>query len=296
VVRIEELTAMEPPIPTAIVHGRPRRGFTLIELIIAVALSALIAYAAFAAFRVVAQSVSLTNRLSVENRLMRTGFFAALEELDFWDRYDDRGAADPTTNPLRAVGKPFAKLTYDPTKQAHDPKRWWRGFGFAKDATNTLKWGDFAALSKVGHSDAVRAWLPGQIQTMSQTIGPYGMISYLPGDAIFCYYTSSGTGAVTLGGEPRDVWERTAHDPITANGKSFDKGEAQDLLPLRPEHWPGLEVEVRRYVVWSSFIDLCQVQVVSPISGERMRLSFWGLGTTLRGARQQRDLDTVVSK
>jgi hypothetical protein len=52
-------------------------------------------------------------------------------------------------------------------------------------------------------------------------------------------------------------------------------------------------VEARRYAVWSSFIDLCLVQVQSPITGETKRLSFWGVGTTLRGARQQRELDAL---
>jgi prepilin-type N-terminal cleavage/methylation domain-containing protein len=293
-----------------------RQAFTLIELLIAISLSSLIIYTAMAAFRTVSQSVTQSRRLAVENNLMRTGFYAALDELDFWDLYDDRYAPDPATNPLRAAGKPFNKLTYDSTKLASDPKRWWRGFGFssdAKDVSKILKWGNYALLSRNDHAgasdSAVRSWYPDQIKAINTAIGGYGMVSYLPGDAIFCWYTGAGASSLTMNGTPRDVWERTANvaspqgvsgagtpGPVTVNGLSFDKGQNKDFLPVRPAHWPGLTVETRRYAVWSSFIDLCQVQVQSPFTGETQRLSFWGVGTTLRGARQQRDLDTVVIK
>jgi hypothetical protein len=276
-----------------------------------VALSSLIIYTTVAAFRTVSQSVTQSRRLALENNLMRAGFYAALDELDFWDLYDNRSAPNPATNPLRAAGKPFNKLIYDPTKGAHDPKRWWRGFGFSSntsDPSKILKWGNYALLSKVSHSDPVRSWLPTQMRDINTALGGYGMISYLPGDAIFCWYTSTNNTSLTMTGTPRDIWERTANvtspqgtnvvnpgtpGPVTVNGLSFDKGETFDYLPVRPAHWPGLTVEARRYAVWSSFIDLCLVQVQSPITGETKRLSFWGVGTTLRGARQQRDLDRL---
>ncbi|MBA3700768.1 MAG: prepilin-type N-terminal cleavage/methylation domain-containing protein [Planctomycetes bacterium] len=270
-----------------------RRAFTLIELMIAISLSMVIVYTAFAAFRVASQAVATSKRMSIENGMMRTGFFAALDELDFWDLYDDRNAANPTTNPLRVTGKPFCPVTWDPTKKPSDPKSWWRGFGFSTDVANANKWGNYSLLSRAGHSDAVRAWYPNQIKNINEKMGGYAMISYLPGDAIYCWYESGGS-PFTIKGEPRDVWERTSYTPVTVNSLTYDKGQRGDFLPSRPAHWPGLAVETRRYVVWSSFIDLCQVEVTSPVSGETTRLSFWGVGTTLRGARQQRDLDTVA--
>lgn len=273
---------------------RSTRAFTLIELMIAIALSMVIVYTAFTAFRVVGQTVATSKRMSLENGMMRTGFFAALDELDFWDLYDDQNVVNPTptTNPLRATGKPFFALTWDPSKKPSDAKSWWRGFGFSADVPNTIKWGNYASLSKAGHTDAKRSWYPDQIKNINEKLGSYAMISYLPGNAIYCWYENGGT-PFTIKGEPRDVWERTATTPVTVNSLTFDKGSRGDFLPSRPAHWPGLAVEARRYVVWSSFIDLCQVEVTSPITGEMTRLSFWGVGTTLRGARQQRDLDRV---
>jgi type II secretory pathway pseudopilin PulG len=272
------------------------RGFTLIEMLIAITMSIGVLYLAFAALRVAGQTISVSKRLSVENGMMRTGIYAALEELDFWDQYDNRNSPNPAANPLRTIGKPFCPILYDPTKKENDPKTWWRGFGFSSNAANTLTWGNYAHLSKNSHNDPVRAWYPDQIKNINTTLGGYGMISYLPGDAIFSWYMGSGQNSLTMTGTPRDVWERTANTPTTANGLTYDKGEVSDLLPERPEHWPGLAVEARRYVVWSSFIDLCQVKMTSPISGETMHLAFWGVGTSLRGARQQRKLDTVEIK
>jgi hypothetical protein len=271
----------------------PRRAFTLIELMIAVTLSMMIVYTSFAAFRVAAQSVATCKRLSIENGMLRTGFFAALEELDYWDLYDDRNSPNPSANPLRAPGKPFCPMSYDPTRKESDPRTWWRGYGFSTDVSNAHKWGNWASLSRAGHSDAVRAWYPNQIKHISEKLGGYGMISYLPGDAIYCWYESGGS-PYTIKGQPRDIWERTSHTPVTVNGNAYDKGNRGDYLPSRPVNWPGLQVETRRYAVWSSYIDLCQIEVTSPITGESTRLSFWGVGTSLRGARQQRGLDTVV--
>lgn len=272
-------------------------GFTLIELMLAVTLSTMVIYTSVAAFRVSAQTITASKRLSLENSLLRTGFQAALNELDYWDQYDDRFSTNPSANPLRAVGKPFAPLAYDPTKHESDPKTWWRGFGFAADAngvpaTNAAKWGNYGALSRVGHSEAVRAWYPHQISTINRQLGAYGMISYLPGDAVYCWYETSPS-PFTSRGEPRDVWERTASTPVTVNGAAYKDGAFTQLLPQKPLHWPGLRVETRRYAVWSSYIDLCQVEVHSPLSSETIRLSFWGVGTSLRGARQQRNLDQV---
>lgn len=272
------------------------RAFTLLELMIAVALASMIVYTAVAAFRVASQSMTVAKRLSVENNMLRAGYYAALEELDFWDLYDNRAATDVTKNPLRVAKKPFAPMSYDPSRHSADPRTWWRGFGFAHTAEYTLKWGNYSLLAKAAHDDPVRAWYPNQVKKLNETLGSYGMISYLPGNAIFSWYDTGTNTSLTMKGEPKDIWHRTSNaesnpDPhVTVNGSTYANGIVGDLLPHRPAHWPGLTVEARRYAAWSSFIDLCQVTMHSPISGETTRLSFWGVGTTLRGARQQRSL------
>jgi prepilin-type N-terminal cleavage/methylation domain-containing protein len=67
----------------------PRRGFTLIELMLAMALGMVIVFTAFAGVRVAGQCYTISSRLSQENALLRIGFMKALDELDFWTSYDD---------------------------------------------------------------------------------------------------------------------------------------------------------------------------------------------------------------
>ncbi len=65
------------------------RGFTLIEMMISVALGSLIIYVAVAGFRTASTTITLANRLSLENSLLRSGYFQAEIELDFWSNLDD---------------------------------------------------------------------------------------------------------------------------------------------------------------------------------------------------------------
>ena len=63
--------------------------FTLIELMLSVALGSMILFTAFAGFRVASQAVTAANRLSIENSLMRAGYFEAQRQVDYWTQYDD---------------------------------------------------------------------------------------------------------------------------------------------------------------------------------------------------------------
>ncbi|MBA3700639.1 MAG: type II secretion system protein [Planctomycetes bacterium] len=65
------------------------RAFTLIELLIAITLGMLIVYTATAGFRAASQSVTLSNRLALENSLLRAGYFAATQDADWWLAWDD---------------------------------------------------------------------------------------------------------------------------------------------------------------------------------------------------------------
>jgi prepilin-type N-terminal cleavage/methylation domain-containing protein len=97
------------PISSLII--RYRHGFTLIELMISVALGSLIVYTAVAGFRVASQSITVTNRLALENALMRSGLEQACDRMDFWTDCDnpDNPAeqtlrnADPALNPPTRV-------------------------------------------------------------------------------------------------------------------------------------------------------------------------------------------------
>ena len=76
-----------------------QRGFTLIELMIAVTLGLGIVMVATAGFRVAAQAVTKCNRMALENALVRTAVLQACNEVDFWTFVDN---PEIRTTPLRA--------------------------------------------------------------------------------------------------------------------------------------------------------------------------------------------------
>ncbi len=83
-------------------YPRSDRGFTLIELMLAIGLGSLVIYTAYAGFRMASQAITVSNRLSLENSLMRAGFQMAHEQLDFWTNLDDPN--DATHEQLRLNG------------------------------------------------------------------------------------------------------------------------------------------------------------------------------------------------
>jgi len=78
-----------------------RRAFSLVELMIAMALGTVIAYLAYAAFSMAVQTVATVNRLSLENDLMRAGMDEAMDDADYWTSLDD--PLDPAATGLRTV-------------------------------------------------------------------------------------------------------------------------------------------------------------------------------------------------
>ncbi len=62
----------------------------------------------------------------------------------------------------------------------------------------------------------------------------------------------------------------------------------QVLMPLRPAAWPQATFSIMRFIKTRRFVNLATIGFTSPVTAERVELSFTGFGTTLRGARQQR--------
>lgn len=68
--------------------------FTLIEMMIAVALGSMVILVAMSGFRTASQTITVANRLSLENSLLRSGYFEAQIQLDFWTNLDDPTRVD----------------------------------------------------------------------------------------------------------------------------------------------------------------------------------------------------------
>lgn len=104
----------------------PARGFTLIELMLAVVLGSMVVYIAVAGIRVAAQTVTSANRLALDNAILRAGVGIALNDKDFWLSQDDPYDHDNVEGrqPLRAatalVGTSPRGLPFTPFQKAHN--------------------------------------------------------------------------------------------------------------------------------------------------------------------------------
>src|SRR3954468_10318419 len=85
-----------------------RRAFTAIELVIAIALGLVLCLTAAATMRTSLAAVGASNRLSLENGMLREGIATALDDLDWWTTFDDPD--DPAKRRLRAPGEAFSPL------------------------------------------------------------------------------------------------------------------------------------------------------------------------------------------
>ncbi len=215
------------------------RAFTLIELMIAIGLGSLIAYSAVAGFRVASQSVTMVNRLALENSLMRIGCQQAHERLDFWTDYDnpETGGAQPLRGKDGTGGQPFTPMATvfplvvnhtDPEQSTGwdvgdawsmaDPRVWWHGALAEKNSSSQLL-GRYSIFGSTSHSQTglpalgpppekaygtvtvPHSWQYGQIWGMMNALGYYGYADYMPANTLFACYMPVG-GGTNLDGMP----------------------------------------------------------------------------------------------
>lgn len=173
-----------------------QRAFTLLEMMIAVALGMLIVYVAIAGFRVATQSITVTNRLALENDLLRTGCLVANERLDFWTDYDDpENAAEQRLRARDADGGlPFTPMSQvfalvrnaDPEKttgwdpqdpwKASDPRTWWQG-NVAEKWKSEMVLGRYSIFGNTQPPVVVAGANIGVVLNGAPGIGTYGTVT-----------------------------------------------------------------------------------------------------------------------
>jgi hypothetical protein len=183
-------------------NKRSSTGFTLIEMMIAIGLGIVVCVTAFACARICSQAVTACNKLSLENTMMRVGFSAALDDLDFWTSYDDPD--DASKQELRAKGHPFYysasdvegnfsgefTANFDQSK----PANWWRGLGPCNDLEGVrglgIGWdyGLASVFSKIDHSNPDARKLPIFLRRLPKANGYAAMFDMAPANMIYTYY------------------------------------------------------------------------------------------------------------
>lgn len=103
-----------------------------------------------------------------------------------------------------------------------------------------------------------------------------------------------GGSALITTGNLRRIWRTgvgaTADPNANDSVVSFMKHSlsSRNQLDQRPSHWPEVKVNVARFLSHNRFVTLSKIGFSNSITGQPLELSFTAIGTTLRGARQQR--------
>lgn len=235
-----------------------RDAFTLIELLIAITLGLAIVYTAAAGFRAASQSVTTSNRLALENSLLRAGYFAATQDADWWLAWDDPD--DSSNQRLRWFanyqpwkrGGPFTPFDtssfprsgtlgtdsergWDPTYTwpANDARTWFNGnlveqgkytqhiFGhyelFSHNKTTpTLNKTFPIGVAFGGSATPLRTWYGNQLESLKNAMGYYGVVEYMPANAI--YGTVGDPGGDNAFGTPDDDDQRMSREWCDPSG------------------------------------------------------------------------------
>ena len=234
-----------------------QQAFTLIELMIAVTIGLLVVYTAMAGLRVASGALTASNRIALENSLLRVGFIEAMEEVDFWAQSDnplDPDAGQPFRKPGAGGGMTFTafSLTVDSTTNASfvdkglslsEPSgggiggwnqhplarspsnpRIWNRINYFEEHSPFHYWGTGFIYSNLDKSKSPHYWLAGQIKGVIDTMGFWGMIEYMPSNTLFGYH-----GAAPLGSNGNVAWTGTS-TAFSENGKWFCPNDGGDNM------------------------------------------------------------------
>jgi prepilin-type N-terminal cleavage/methylation domain-containing protein len=118
-------------------------GFSMLEAMVAVAISTVILLLAASAIRAASQSLRIIKTTAEENALLQRGWIEALQDVDFWNSHanpDFPYLAGPMSDTVTVAGstdhtydkRPFREVTFTPTTNPNvllpnDPRSWYRG-------------------------------------------------------------------------------------------------------------------------------------------------------------------------
>lgn len=177
-----------------------RHAFTLVELMIAVALSLVVMLLAFASFRMAAKAISHLNRVATENELFRQGVTQAIDDADFWNaeanpqfpygraymafqNVDENGnrLPDVVSGAVYDHGankRPFRRVSYvggsaeDPGwLLPHDPRCWYRNGVYSNPRPLQPDY-----INRTGTSTSMRLWAGDNSSPNWDTSGPNSLV------------------------------------------------------------------------------------------------------------------------
>lgn len=201
--------------------------FTLIEMLVAMALGLMILTMALMTFRATAASMADINRMSRETQMLRTGYWIALHDADFWDSHAN---PDPPfrkgfmrvgrgTNATVTTRRAFAPISFDASMDPssavsdaqvlnpnqflpHAPAGWYRN-GIAPGLGGGVRFGG-SKVGAGGNGNEYAVNFPTGVTPLAVE-GDYGVTSAtaMPVGDRFPALAWAGTPAVGSGGYPQ---------------------------------------------------------------------------------------------
>ncbi len=213
-----------------------RSGFTLIELMISVAAGAAIILTAMAGVRMASRSMTVANRLSLQNEMLGVAMLAGLDEIDAWNEWDDRHDAEPVRRPLRQFRKDVPNP--DPAPGEAPVKRLGLPFTRFRDVWTGTQgygrgWQEDERMWAVS-ADNPLTWWPGCAAETFHTDSRFGR------DAVFGISRLPGQRTVLIDGGT--VKNRAAYQPRDGGGVygTVDLGdEVPSRSPMHRYQSPG---------------------------------------------------------
>ncbi len=187
------------------------RAFTLVELLVSITLGLIIAFAAFAGFRVAAKTMVVSRNLARENRAIAEGYLQGMVEADFWYAEDDpfdatgqpqRVLYDAAQNPAPSTtvgddgvyGQPFRELELPAhywNYNISDDRTWSRQGHIKSTSHRGVTTGSYAQIGCIGHADPNSAWQHEVQVHLYSSLGWTGYLDYLPNAQPICYYLAA---------------------------------------------------------------------------------------------------------
>jgi prepilin-type N-terminal cleavage/methylation domain-containing protein len=251
---------------------RRTNGFTLVELLVSIALGTLIVSVAAAGVSVAARAITTSNAMALESSLLRAAVLQGCDEVDFWTMVDD--PADDHAQALRATaasggGLPFTAFApggfaaapiapafarpgperacaWDGSPMAwsaDDPRTWCRANLIETDGSDQ-RFGDYSLLAFDRPQDSAppydpsrcRSWYDDQVEGLLNTLGFYGALEYLPSNAFLMYHgappDTANPSGVNVGKVPRALLEGNTWLGVKFQAFSCGRFRATDSMVI----------------------------------------------------------------
>ncbi|MBA3683780.1 MAG: prepilin-type N-terminal cleavage/methylation domain-containing protein [Planctomycetes bacterium] len=257
----------------------PTRAFSLVELLVAMALGLIVAFTAYAGLRVAVKTMAVAQQLSRENRVIAEGYVQGMTEADLWYAVDDpfdaagqrqrtawneAGTLDQVLDDAPGVigadgvtGQPFVAMDLPEgywNWNIADPRTWGtQGFHKSRTFQNALGGGEWATGSNsqigcIGHPDQVNAWMHGVQDRMFSSLGWTGYLDYLPNAQPVCYYLGLDASGQTI----NDFGNGVLGTPYAPDGWPYI-GTAPYWSPQHMTFFPlKLWMAMRRPLIWDT--------------------------------------------